>query len=51
MENEVKFGKIKIYGKVIDLDTASVEELQKIKKVLDNRLDQLVQKYMESEEE
>ncbi|MBP3596824.1 MAG: hypothetical protein J6J60_05455 [Clostridia bacterium] len=45
MGNEVKFGKIKIYGKVIDLDATSVEELKKIKKVLDNRLDQLVEKY------
>lgn len=50
MENEVKFGKIKIYGKVIDLDEASVEDLRKIKKVLDNRLDNLLQKYIETEE-
>lgn len=51
MGNEVKFGKIKIYGKVIDLDNTPVEELKKIKRVIDNRLDQIVDKYIQDNEE
>lgn len=42
-----KFGKIKVYGKIIDLDNTSIEELIKIKEILDNRLEQLCQKYTE----
>ena len=44
---ETVYGKIKVYGKIIDLDNMSIDELVKIKEVLDNRLEQLSKKYIE----
>lgn len=44
---ELKLGKIKVYGKIIDLDNMPIEELKKVKDVLENRLDQLSEKYIE----
>lgn len=47
MESQVRFGKIKVYGKMIDLDNTSIEDLTKMKKILDKRLDVLVNKYID----
>lgn len=47
MEDKVMLGKIKVYGKVIDLDNTSIEDLTKMKKILDKRIVTLVNRYTE----
>lgn len=44
---ESKLGKIKVYGKIIDLDNMPIDELKKVNEILNNRLDQLCEKYIE----
>lgn len=46
MENSGKLGTIKIYGKVIDLDNISNEELEKIQKILKQRESKLDEEYL-----
>ena len=41
----IKLGKIKIYGKEIDLDNIAIEDLVKIKKVLNQRIITLAKEY------
>lgn len=48
MDEQVKYGKIKVYGKVIDLDNTPIEDLKRMKKALDNRLRFLSEKYVET---
>lgn len=47
MENNEIYGKIKVYGKIIDLDKISTEELIKAKNILDQRIENLCEKYIE----
>lgn len=47
MENQIMFGKIKVYGKVIDLDNTPIDDLIKMEKILDKRLNTLVNRYMD----
>ena len=44
---ESKLGKIKVYGKIIDLDEMPVENLRQVNEILYKRLDQLCDKYIE----
>ncbi len=46
-DNQIKLGKITVYGKEIDLDNTPVEELEKMGKALERRLVDLGERYVE----
>ena len=42
----LKLGKIKVYGKIIDLDEMTITDLKKVNEILNDRLDQLCENYI-----
>ena len=47
MSEQIKFGKIKVYGQEIDLDNTSLDDLEKIRDILSIRATALAEKYLE----